>query len=184
MSRQNRDLSQYALWFVEDTELSQDRPSVVVDFFAGQTVIGVECVHPAKRTLDPPPRRRKTTPAAEVGAANHDFNEYRVVRHMPALHFDFKIRQSLHELLIKLADSVRPFVVVAPRLVVIARGIAEGAENAFQIMRVLKSNVLLNQCDPSRRSIFRKRCACHNSPSVPDITIGVGEPPPKWLTKN
>ena len=46
MSRQNRDLSQYALRLMENAQLSQYRASVVVDFFPCQTVIVVERVYP------------------------------------------------------------------------------------------------------------------------------------------
>src|SRR5260370_19597807 len=47
MSRENADLSQYARRFVENAELSQHRPPVVVDFFSSQTVVGVEGVDTA-----------------------------------------------------------------------------------------------------------------------------------------
>jgi hypothetical protein len=89
MSRQNADLSQYALRFVEDAELSQHGPSVVIDFFPGQTVIGVERVYPAERELDSPPSRQKAAPPAKVRTANHHFNQYGVVCDMAALDFDF-----------------------------------------------------------------------------------------------
>ena len=48
----------------------------------------------------------------------------------------------------------------APRLVIVPRRIPESAENAFKVMFVLKSNMLLNQCGTTRGSVFRKRCAC------------------------
>jgi len=51
MSRQNGDFSQYALRLVENAELSQHRPPVVIDFFSGQTVIGIERVHTAGQLL-------------------------------------------------------------------------------------------------------------------------------------
>jgi len=51
MSRQNGDFSQYALRLVENAELSQHRPPVVIDFFSGQTVIGIERVHTAEQLL-------------------------------------------------------------------------------------------------------------------------------------
>ena len=89
MSRENAELAQYALRLVENAELSQNRPPVVIDFFPGQTIIGVERVHPAKRNLDSSPCRRKTTPLPEVRAANHDFEENGVVCDMPALYLNF-----------------------------------------------------------------------------------------------
>jgi hypothetical protein len=50
----------------------------------------------------------------------------------------------------------------APRLVIVPRGVTEGAENTLKVMLVLKSNVLLNNCDASRPSVVRKKCACHS----------------------
>src|SRR5205807_10129413 len=44
MSRQNADLSQCPRRFVENAELSQHRPPVVVDCFSSQTTVGVEGV--------------------------------------------------------------------------------------------------------------------------------------------
>jgi hypothetical protein len=84
MSRQNGDLPQYGLRLVEDTELSQHSPAVVIDFFPGKTIIVVEGVYTAERELNSLPRRRKTTPPAEVRTPNHDFNENGVVREVPA----------------------------------------------------------------------------------------------------
>jgi hypothetical protein len=89
MSRQNGDLSQEALRLVENAELSQHGAPVVVDFFPGQTVIGIERVDTAKRELDSLPCRRKTTPAAEMSPAYHDFNKNGVVCDMSALDLDF-----------------------------------------------------------------------------------------------
>jgi hypothetical protein len=39
--------------------------------------------------------------------------------------------------------------VFAPRLIIVTRGFTERAENAFQIVVVLKANVLLNNGDAS-----------------------------------
>jgi len=150
MSRQNGNLSQHALRLVENAELSQHRPAVVIDFFSRQAVIGIERVHAAKRELDPSSRRRKTTPPAEMRTVNHNLNQDGVVCYMPALYLNFQIRQRLHELLIKLADPAPALKVFAPRFVVVPCSIAEGAENTFEVMLILKSNVLLDHCDTSR----------------------------------
>lgn len=89
VSRQNGDLPQYALRFVEHAQLSQYRPSVVIDFFPGKMVVVVEGVYTAERELDSSPRCRKTTPPAEVRAANQHFNKNGVVCDMAALDLDF-----------------------------------------------------------------------------------------------
>jgi hypothetical protein len=73
---------------VEYAELPQDRPEIIVNSFTGQTIVGVKRVHAAKRELDSSLRRRKARPAAEVCAANHDFNENGVLCHMPTLDRD------------------------------------------------------------------------------------------------
>ena len=149
MSRHNTDLAQYALGLVEYAELPQDRRAIIVDSLTGQTIVGVKRVHAAKRELDSPPRRRKSAPAAEVCAANHDFNKNGVLSHMPALDRYLQVRQRPHELLVKPADSVPARIVFAPRLVIVARTFTERAENALKIVLVLKANVLLNNADTS-----------------------------------
>ena len=88
MSCQDGELSQYALRLVENAELPQDRPTIVVDFFPGQTVFVVECVDAAEWELNSSPRRRKTAPGAEVRTSNHDLDENGIVCDMLALHLD------------------------------------------------------------------------------------------------
>jgi hypothetical protein len=89
MSRQNADLPQYALRLVENAELSQHRPPVVIDFLPSQAVVGVKRVHTAKGEIDSSPCCRKTAPSTEVGATNSDFNQNRVICNMSALYLDF-----------------------------------------------------------------------------------------------
>jgi hypothetical protein len=74
---------------VENAELFQHGPSIVVDLFPGQTVVGVERVHAAKREFDVLTRCRKTSPPAKVRTAYHDFNENGLVCDMSALNLDF-----------------------------------------------------------------------------------------------
>jgi len=71
VSRKNAELCEQASRLVENAELSQHRSPVIVDFFPGQTVIRVECVHTQSAKSTRPPGRRKTTPAAQAGTANH-----------------------------------------------------------------------------------------------------------------
>jgi hypothetical protein len=47
-------------------------------------------------------------------------------------------------------DPVAPVIVLAPRLVVVARGVAEGAEYALEIVLVFQSDVLLDDRNPFR----------------------------------
>src|SRR6202041_3750751 len=146
---------------MKNAELSQHRRPVVVDFFSGQTILGVERVHPAKGEPDSPPGRRKAAPLPEVRTANHDFDKNRIVCDMPALYADFQVRQCSHQLLIKPAHPVSALIVFTPRLVIVARSIAEGLQNTFKVMLVLKSNVLLDKRDTRRTPVLRNRCAGH-----------------------
>lgn len=148
MGRHDTDLAQYALRLVEYAELPQHRSSIVVDPFAGQTIAGVKRVHPTERKFDSPPSRRKTPPATKVCPANHHLNQNRILRPMPALYRDFQIRHRFHQLFIECADSIPSRVVFVPRLIIVVRRVAEGAENAFQIVSVLKANVLLYKGKP------------------------------------
>jgi len=146
---------------VEDAELSQHRPPVVIDSFAGQTVIGVECVYTAERELDSPPRRRKTTPPAEMRATNRDFNEDCVFCDNVGAAPRF-LSQAMASLAArKTAGHCSGLMAFLPRLIIVLCNISEGAENAFKIVLVLKSNMVLNQSNTSRPSILRNRCACH-----------------------
>jgi len=87
--------------------------------FPGQAIVRIERVHSAKRELDSPPRRRRTTPLSEVSAAKHDLHQNGVVCDLPPLYFDFRVRQRLHQLLVKQTNSVSAFLVFIPRLVIV-----------------------------------------------------------------
>ena len=65
-------------------------------------------------------------------------------RDMPALHIDLQVRQRTHQLRVKRTDSIQALIMLGPRLIIVLRSIAEGAENTLKIMLVLKSNVPLN----------------------------------------
>src|SRR5580698_5096213 len=105
---------------MKNAELSQDGSPVVVDFFSGQTILGVERVHPAKRELDSSPGRRKAAPFPEVRTANHDFNKNRIVCDMPALYADFLVRQCSRQLLINPAYPFSTLKVSPNSLVILA----------------------------------------------------------------
>jgi hypothetical protein len=84
-----------------------------------------------------------------VGAANYDFKHNRVVCNVPVLDIYFQVRQCLHKLLIKLADSACSFVMLAPGLIIVVRRFAKGGKNAVEVVRVLQSNVLFDNRDSS-----------------------------------
>ena len=153
---------------MEDAELPQHRAAIVIDFFPSQAILGIERIDAAKRKLDSPPGRRKTAPFSQLRTANHDFKHNSIVGDMPALYFDFQVRQRPHQLPVKQPHAVATLIMFTPRLIVVPRSIAEGAENAFQVMLVFQSNVLLNNCNARQSRIFicvsRNRCACHNAP--------------------
>jgi hypothetical protein len=129
--------------------LSQDGSAVVVDFFAGQAVVRVESVDAAQGELDAATGRRETAPSASMRAANHYFYQDGVVGDVTALDVDFEVWKGVHELLVELADSVAAFVVLVPGLVVVIGRVAEGLEDAFEVVFVLQADVLLDQGDAS-----------------------------------
>jgi hypothetical protein len=89
-------------------------------------------------------------------AANHNFKHDRVLGNVPVVDFDLQIRHCLHKLLVKLSDSVGSFVMLAPCFVLVMCGVAEGANNAVEVVRVFKSNVLLHNCHAGRSFV----CLC------------------------
>jgi hypothetical protein len=99
--------------------LPQHGPAIIVNSFTGQTVVGFECVHAAKWELDSSSRRRKAAPTTEVCATNHDFHKNGILSQMPALHVDLDVRQRLHQLLVKLTDSVGACIVFVPGLIIV-----------------------------------------------------------------
>jgi len=165
MRSQDTDLTQHTLRLVKHTKLPQDRPAVVVNSFTGQTVVGVKRVYAAKRKLNLSPCRRKTAPAAEVCAPNHEFNKNGILSHMPALHLDLDVRQCIHQLLVEQTDAVTTGVVLVPRLIIIASRFTECPENALEIVLVLKANMLLNNGDTSGLPVVQIRCVSHVRPS-------------------
>ena len=125
------------------------------------------------RRVSPSPEARASRPRCVP--ANHDFNDNGVLCQMPALDRDLEVRQRLHELLVKLADSVPARIVFAPRLVIVARSFTERAENAFEIVVVLKPNVLLDNGDASRPPVFRIGSVYHGRSN--NITVRRQLPP-------
>jgi hypothetical protein len=146
---------------MKDTDLPEDCCSIVVDSLSGEAIVGVKCVHPTKRELDPSARRWETTPIAEMGTADDDFKQNAVVGNVLALNFDFQVRQRLHQLLIEFTNPVAAPVVFPPGFIIVLRGIAEGAENSCQVMRVLQSDMFFDDRDPRSPPVARNRCSYH-----------------------
>ena len=161
MCHQNRDLPQQALRLMKHPELSQHGSPVVIDFFPRQAVIAIEGINTAERNLDPPSGGRKAAPRSQMRPANQDLHENRVIRYMSPLHINHKIRQSRYELLVKRPDAVPSLIVFSPRLVVVARLIAESCEHAFQIMLVLQPNMTVHNRDTSSQPVSRNWSASH-----------------------
>ena len=81
-------------------------------------------------------------------------------------YLDYQVRQSGHELFVKLAHSVSSVIMFVPRLVVVTRRVAEGRDNALQVMLVLQPDVLLNGCDASRLFLIGSSCVCQRAPPI------------------
>jgi len=135
---------------MENAELPEHRAAVVVDFFSRETVIGVKRIHSAQREFHSPSRRGKAAPAAQVRSANDDLEQNGFVRDVTALDVNLQVGQGPHEPLIKPAHSIGSPVVFVPGLIVVPRGLAEGAEHAFQIVRILQPDMFFDERDPRR----------------------------------
>jgi hypothetical protein len=77
-------------------------------------------------------------------ATNEDFDKDCVVGHMSALDHDLQIRQRVHQVVIEASDCIPAAVMFAPGFVIVLGSGAEGPENAFEIVRIFKRNMLLN----------------------------------------
>lgn len=161
MSGRNGELSQKASRLVKDSELSQHRPSVVVDFFTGQAVVTIERVHAAKGELNSSSGGRKTAPRAEVRSTNNYPDQDGFVCDMPVLNLNRQVGQRPHQFLIEGPDAVPTLEVFVPGLVIIPRCIAKRAENSLEIVFVLQPDVLLHDRDSRSCSVFRSRYAGH-----------------------
>jgi hypothetical protein len=156
---------------MEDAQLSQYGASIVIDLLCCEAVVGVECVETAEREFDAAARRRKTAPAAEVRPSNDNFDNDGLVADVAALHVDFEVGQRLHEQLVELAHAASSVVMLAPRFVVVMGLLAERAEHAFEIMRILEPNMLFDEGDARRAAagcghITLHRLAKHGSIKV------------------
>jgi hypothetical protein len=161
MRQQSGHLSQQSLGLVENAQLAQHSCPVVIDSLPGETVVRVKSVDATERKLDLPPGGRKAAPRAEMRASNKDFDQNGVGCDMLALDLDFEVRQGVHELLVKLADAITTAEVLSPWFVIVAPGVAERAQNTFQVMLVLEANVALDERDARGRSVPRDGRAGH-----------------------
>jgi hypothetical protein len=84
MSGECGDASHKALRFVEDAELPEDGGAVVIDFFSGQPVIGIEGVNATERDVNASPSSRQTAPFTQMRAPDTDFKHDSVVGYVTA----------------------------------------------------------------------------------------------------
>ena len=84
---------------------------------------------------------------------------------MTTLHVDMQTRQCLQHSLIKAKDFVAASEVRVPGFIVLVRRRSEGANDAFKVMLIFVSNVLVYKLEASR----------------PVIIIHSGHNPNSWL---
>jgi hypothetical protein len=85
-----------------------------------------------------------------VPPANDNLKDDSGVGRMTALHVDVQSRQGLQQPIVKCADFVTSGVVYVPWLIVVARGRSERPHDAFKVMMVLETDVLVDKLDASR----------------------------------
>jgi hypothetical protein len=148
MGRQGSDLANDGLRFIENPKLAKHSGAVVIDFLSGEAIFGVEGVNAAKRKLHPTSGGGKTTPGAQMRAADKDLEQNGIVGDVSTLDLDFQVGQRAHDLRVKQADTIGTGEVLIPSFVIVACCTAEGAEDAFKVMCILETDVLLDESDP------------------------------------
>ena len=84
-----------------------------------------------------------------------------VVRDVLLPNLYFEVRQRSHELFVVRTNSIAPRIAVTPSFILIVCIFAEGAQDAFEVMFIFESNMLLDQCKACRFSVARNRCCWH-----------------------
>jgi hypothetical protein len=132
---------------VKDAELPQRGTAVIVDFFPGQTVFGVEGVHTAQRELDSPPCRGQPAPISKMRPADNYLNQNGLLRHMLAFYVDLQVGERLHQLCVEKPHAIAILVMFVPRFIVVSGSIAEGAKDCFEVVLVFQPNVFFDNGD-------------------------------------
>src|SRR5262249_25723097 len=146
-----------------------------VDLLSGQSILGVEGVDAAQRNLNAAACRRKAAPGAEMSSANQNLDQDGNFGNVLTLHLDFEVGQRGHELLVEPANPIPSLVGLAPRFFIVARSFAEGPKHTFQIMLVLESDVLLNNCNASGHALIRSGWGGHSHLRAAGYSGQIGE---------
>src|ERR1043165_4846111 len=105
---------------MEYSELPQHGRAIIVNLFAGQSVIRIERVNAAERNFDGPSRCRKSEPCTQMSAADDYFHNDAIISNVFVLYIDYQVRQCLHQLLVQRANTVPSVEVLPPCLVIVA----------------------------------------------------------------
>jgi hypothetical protein len=76
---------------------------------------------------------------------------------MSPLYLNVKVWQRGHKLFVKRLHTVAPVVLISPSLVLVARRVAEGGQDAVQVVLVFKLDMLLNNRDARGLPVPRSR---------------------------
>jgi hypothetical protein len=119
----------------------------------------------AERKFNLAPGCRKPAPRPQAPPANDHLKDDGSLTCMTTLHVDMQTRQCLQHSLIKAKDFVAASEVRVPGFIVLVRRRSEGANDAFKVMLIFVSNVLVYKLEASR----------------PVINIHSGHNPNSWL---
>jgi hypothetical protein len=86
--------------------------------------------------------------------ANDNLENDSRVACMAALHVDMQSRQCLQQALVKCEDLVASAVVRVPWFIVVMRPRSESPHDAFKVMLVFESDVLIDQLEASRYPVI------------------------------
>jgi hypothetical protein len=148
MVQQHEQTTKESRRLSENTTLSQNARSIVVDLLADELVVFTKRIHTAERKLHVPPGRWKTAPSTPMRTANDALDDDCVGADVLLGDFDFHVWNGIEELGIEEPNGFAPSVVFVPRFVVVVRSRSKRLHYGDKIMGVFVTNVIPNGAEP------------------------------------
>jgi hypothetical protein len=146
---------QKRLRVVIESHLLEHASAVVINPFSGELPLFVEREYAAERKFNPTTGRRQPPPGSELSAADFDFKCNSLLCREAAHDLDMEIRKGAEKAAVIPANRVSPFMMFAPRLIVIPRSPTERIHDPSQVVSILSTHVLLNERDLSADALDR-----------------------------
>src|SRR5262245_15226535 len=166
--------SQASHRLVKETQLAQHSATIVVDALGRQSIVCIELKNTAKPKLYVPSSGWQPAPRTKMSACNRHFYYHAISCDVPALNFNFQIRQRVHQFAVVSPHTIVTIAMICPRFVVVTGILAEVAITASRscrlsqricsstmLMRIRRRSgstndmALLNQCKSPRSPRYR-----------------------------